>query len=66
MARLVLTDASPLIGLSIVVGLGWLHSLFGEVWMPPEVEREVLAGAVTRGQDEIRAEIGRASCRERV
>ena len=61
MARLVLTDASPLIGLSIVVGLGWLHSLFGEVWMPPEVEREVLAGAVTRGQDEIRAAIA-AGC----
>lgn len=54
MARLVLTDASPLIGLSIVQGLGWLHSLFGEVWMPPEVEREVLAGAVTRGQEAIR------------
>ena len=57
MARLVLTDASPLIGLSIAYGLGWLQSLFGEVWMPPAVEREVLAGAVTRGQDEIRAAI---------
>lgn len=57
MARLVLTDASPLIGLSIVQGLGWLQSLFGEVWMPPEVEHEVLSGAVTRGQDEIRAAI---------
>ena len=57
MARRVLTDASPLIGLSIVQGLGWLQSLFGEVWMPPEVERAVLAGAVTRGQEEIRAAI---------
>ncbi len=57
MARLVLTDASPLIGLSVVQGTGWLQSLFGEVWMPPEVEHEVLAGAVTRGQDEIRAAI---------
>ena len=55
MARLVLTDASPLIGLSIVQGLGWLQSLFGEVWMPPEAEHEVLAGAVIRGQDAIRA-----------
>jgi predicted nucleic acid-binding protein len=56
-ARLVLTDASPLIGLSIVQGLGWLQSLFGEVWMPLEVEHEVLSGEVTRGQDEIRAAI---------
>ena len=55
MARLVLSDASPLIGLSIVDGLGWLQSLFWEVWMPPEVEHEVLAGAVTRGQEAIRA-----------
>ena len=55
MARLVLTNFSPLIGLSIVQGLGWLQSLFGEVWMPPEVEHEVLSGAVTRGEDDIRA-----------
>jgi predicted nucleic acid-binding protein len=54
-ARLVLTDASPLIGLSIVQGLGWLQALFGEVWMPHEVEREVLSGMVTRGDDAIRA-----------
>lgn len=55
MARLVLTDASPLIGLAIVQGLGWLPALFGKVWLPPEVEREVLSGRVTRGEDAIRA-----------
>lgn len=55
MARVVLTDASPLIGLSIVQGLDWLQALFGEVWMPAEVESEVLAGPVTRGQEAIRA-----------
>ena len=55
MARLVLSDASPLIGLSIVQGLGWLQSLFGDVWMPPEVERELLAGPVARGQEAVRA-----------
>ena len=43
MARLVLTDASPLIGLARVDGLAWLGALFGVVWMPPEVRREVLA-----------------------
>jgi predicted nucleic acid-binding protein len=42
MARLVLTDASPLIGLARVDGLAWLGALFGVVWMPPEIRREVL------------------------
>lgn len=45
MARLVLTDASPVIGLARVQGLSWLHALFGEVWMPAEVRQEVLPGS---------------------
>jgi predicted nucleic acid-binding protein len=57
MAGLDLTDASPLIGLSIVDGLGWLETLFGHVWMPSEVRREVLSGRVTRGESGIRAAI---------
>lgn len=44
MARCVLTDASPLIGLARVEGLPWLRMLFGEVSMPVEVRDEVLAG----------------------
>jgi predicted nucleic acid-binding protein len=44
MARCVLTDASPLIGLTRVEGLPWLRALFGEVSMPVEVRDEVLAG----------------------
>ncbi len=44
MARIVLTDASPLIGLARVNGLAWLAPLFGTVWMPPEVRAEVLSG----------------------
>jgi len=44
MARLVLTDASPLIGLARVDGLCWLRPLFGVVWMPVEVNAEVLGG----------------------
>ena len=44
MARCVLTDASPLIGLARVEGLPWLRALFGEVSMPIEVRDEVLAG----------------------
>lgn len=45
MARLVLTDASPLIGLARVDGLPWLGALFGTVWMPVEVRQEVLSGS---------------------
>lgn len=44
MARLVLSDASPLIGLARVDGLPWLANLFGSVGVPDEVRREVLSG----------------------
>jgi predicted nucleic acid-binding protein len=55
MARIVIADASPLIGLSIVKGLEWLPALFGEVWIPGEVCREVLSGKRARGEPEIQA-----------
>ncbi len=42
MARIVLSDASPLIGLAVVEGLSWLKPLFGRVWVPASVLREVL------------------------
>jgi predicted nucleic acid-binding protein len=50
MARLVLTDASPLIGLARVDGIGWLRDLFGTVWCPPEVRAEVLTGKGLPGE----------------
>ena len=53
MARLVLSDASPLIALSRVNGLAWLPRLFGTVTMPPEVYREVLPGLDLPGEDAI-------------
>jgi predicted nucleic acid-binding protein len=53
MARYVTSDASPLIGLAIVDGLAWLPALFGPVWMPPSVQREVLPGANVRGELEL-------------
>lgn len=53
MARLVLTDASPVIGLAIVEGLPWLEQLFGTVWMPREVQDEVLCGQMPRGEQAI-------------
>jgi predicted nucleic acid-binding protein len=54
-ARLVLTDASPLIGLTRVDGLPWLGALFGVVWMPPEVRREVLPNRGRPGEAAILA-----------
>ena len=53
--RVVVVDASPLIGLAIVDGLGWLRVLFGSVWMPASVAREVLPGVGARGEVEIAA-----------
>jgi predicted nucleic acid-binding protein len=53
MARVVLSDASPLIGLAIVDGLAWLPTLFGDVWVPPTVQQEVLPGVGARGEAEI-------------
>ncbi len=54
MARIVLTDASPLIGLARIDGLLWLGELFGVVWMPPEVRREVLPNRGLRDEAAIR------------
>lgn len=49
MARFVLTDASPLIGLARVEGLQWLQALFGTVWMPAEVRAEVVSAGTAGG-----------------
>lgn len=55
MAGFVLTDAGPLIGLARVDGLAWLHALFGRVWMPQEVRREVLPGLAFAAEQSILA-----------
>jgi predicted nucleic acid-binding protein len=44
MAGRVLSDASPLIGLGYVDGLHWLQQLFGVVWIPQEVNSELITG----------------------
>ncbi len=44
MAGLVLSDASPLIGLARVDGLAWLQRLFGQVHIPQDVRAEVMPG----------------------
>jgi len=53
MARYVISDASPLIGLAIVDGLDWLPALFGTVWIPSSVQQEVLPGTRARSETEI-------------
>ena len=57
MARIVISDASPLIGLSLVDGLDWLPKIFGEVWLPEKVRCELLAGSKTRGAQKIQTAI---------
>jgi predicted nucleic acid-binding protein len=54
MARLVLSDASPLVALSRLDGLVWLHALFGTVAMPRTVHDEVLACGAWPGQEGLR------------
>ena len=63
MARCVISDASPLIGLATVDGLAWLQPLFGEVHIPPSVQAEVLPGRNARGELEIAAAIKRKHVR---
>jgi predicted nucleic acid-binding protein len=53
MSRLVVIDASPLIGLAIVDGLKWLPELFGPVFLPESVKREVLPGVGANGEESI-------------
>jgi predicted nucleic acid-binding protein len=50
MARMVIIDASPLIGLALVDGLMWLPAIFGAVFMPESVKQEVLPGNAARGE----------------
>lgn len=51
--RIVFSDASPLIGLSLVGGLGWLESLFGEVCITNKVVNELLPKGNKPGKSEI-------------
>jgi predicted nucleic acid-binding protein len=53
MARIVVIDASPLIGLAIVNGLKWLPDIFGTVFLPETVKNEVLPGKSARGEEAI-------------
>ena len=53
MARVVVIDSSPLIGLAIVDGLKWLPELFGTVFLPVSVKQEVLPDKTARDEEAI-------------
>ena len=53
MARIVVIDSSPLIGLAIVDGFAWLPKLFDVVKLPESVKQEVLPGKAARGEQAI-------------
>lgn len=55
MAATIISDASPLIGLSIVDGLSWLPEIFGTVWIPEEVKNEVLPIKAAQGKQVIQS-----------
>ncbi len=53
--RLILADASPLIGLSLIDQLPLLPAIFGSVQVAPIVLSEVLTGQFDTGEAAIRA-----------
>lgn len=53
MERIVIIDASPLIGLAIIGGFQWLPHLLGPVYLPESFRREVLPGKNATGEREI-------------
>jgi predicted nucleic acid-binding protein len=57
MAQIVIADASPLIILAHVEGLGWLQLLFGQVWITSEVRDEILPGTGKPGENAIHSAI---------
>jgi predicted nucleic acid-binding protein len=61
--RVVFSDASPLIGLSLVDGLGWLESLFGVVCITDVVADELLPGSKKPGEAGVAAAIAERSIR---
>jgi predicted nucleic acid-binding protein len=50
---MVVVNTTPIIALSIVGRLDLLQSLYGEVWIPPAVYGEVMAGAGRPGTQDL-------------
>jgi predicted nucleic acid-binding protein len=56
-AAIIISDASPLIALARVDGLGWLQALFNEVLITEAVLSEVLTGSFAASEARIEAAI---------
>jgi hypothetical protein len=59
-AAIVIADASALIALARVNGLGWLEALFGPVLVSEEVMAEVLSGGYPAREEPIDERAGQA------
>lgn len=59
MARLVLSDAAPLICIAQVDGLPWLECLFGQVQITSQVRNEILTGRGKPGEEALASAISR-------
>lgn len=51
--RIVISNTTPIIALSIINRLDLLHRLYGEIWIPPAVRAELLRGGSRAGAQDI-------------
>lgn len=54
-SRLVISNTTPIIALALIGHLDLMHTLYGEVWIPPAVAAEVEAGGTRVGAAELLA-----------
>jgi len=52
--QIIVSNTTPIISLSLLGKLDLLHSLYGEVWIPPAVKNEIIAGGTRAGAKELR------------
>jgi predicted nucleic acid-binding protein len=52
--RIVTSNTTPIVALALIQQLHLLEALYGEVWIPPAVQAEVLAGGARAGAAELR------------
>lgn len=51
--RIVISNTTPIIALSILERLDLLHQLYGEIWIPPAVRAELRRGGTRAGAQEV-------------
>jgi uncharacterized protein len=53
--RIVVSNTTPIISLALIQKLDLFQQLYTEVWIPPAVESEILAGGVRAGARELKS-----------